>query len=122
MCAALVAGMPPSAALTVWPLRGADAVAGYLPAAPELIKTHLLQLLAAGESVMACEHGCLNGTDFFMLRKSMLEPGWSQATEVSMVDFASELLGLSTLWLPGFYQRHSSHNFTQLAEPAAARG
>ena len=38
------------------------------------------------------------------------------------VGLASELLGLSTLWLPGFYQRHSNHNFTQLAEPAAARG
>ena len=26
------------------------------------------------------------------------------------------------LWLPGFYQRHSSHNFTQLAEPVGVRG
>ena len=75
-----------------------DAIAGYLPAAPEVIKPQLLQLLAAGESVYpvpntsCAEHKVL-------WRKSMLHPGWSQGYGLTMVDFSSELFGLSTLWL-----------------------
>jgi hypothetical protein len=38
------------------------AVAGYLPAAPEIIQTHLLQLLAAGEAVLP-----VSGTDTYVL-------------------------------------------------------
>jgi hypothetical protein len=140
--------------------------------------TGLLQLLAAGESVLeiplttggggaAAVGGTASqprslgsGSDsgmaaFVMLRKSLLEPGWNQnakvggsrvqcamqywpvdvfvlvrlldiaraylsslplrlsccVLQVSMVDFASELFGLSTLWLPGgsdFYTKYSA--------------
>ena len=53
------------------------AVAGYLPVAPELIQTHLLQLLAAGEAVLP-----VHGTDTFVLwRKSLLDPAWSPVPE-----------------------------------------
>ena len=51
------------------------AVAGYIPADPELIAAHLLELLAAGEAV-PCKFGCLNATDFFVLRGSMLDPAF----------------------------------------------
>ena len=45
----------------------------------------------------------------------MLEPGWDQTTHVTMVDFASELFGLSTLWLGAdFYRRFTQHNWTDL--------
>ena len=72
-----------------------DAIAGYLPAAPEVIKPQLLQLLAAGESVYPVPN-----TSYKVLwRKSMLHPGWSQGYGLTMVDFSSELFGLSTLWL-----------------------
>ena len=91
------------------------AVAGYLPVAPELIQTHLLQLLAAGEAVLP-----VHGTDTFVLwRKSLLDPAWSPVPEagardpgygVTLVDFAAELFGLSTLWLGSdFYRNNTDH-------------
>merc|ERR1711957_177829 len=83
------------------------AVAGYLPAASDTIKAHLLALLAAGESIFPMRGG---SGDYIMLRKSLLEPGWNQNTHVSMVDFASELFGLSTLWLgKEFWQKYTNH-------------
>ena len=91
------------------------AVAGYLPAAPVLIRTHLLQLLAAGETVFDVD-GEFHEGDFVMLRRSLLEPSWDQTTHVTMVDFSSELFGLSTLWLgTEFYHAHTQHNWTDLA-------
>ena len=115
------------------------AVAGYLPVAPELIQTHLLQLLAAGEAVLP-----VHGTDTFVLwRKSLLDPAWSPVPEagarkivmlsrfvalpvspilesiaiagdpgygITLVDFAAELFGLSTLWLGSdFYRNNTDH-------------
>ena len=91
------------------------AVAGYLPVAPELIQTHLLQLLAAGEAVLP-----VHGTDTFVLwRKSLLDPAWSPVPEpgardpgygITLVDFAAELFGLSTLWLGSdFFRNNSDH-------------
>lgn len=39
-----------------------------------------------------------------------------------MVDFASELFGLSSYLLPGFYQTYTKHNWTALAtEPGEAQ-
>ena len=53
--------------------------------------------------------------DYVLLRRSMLEPGWDQTTHVTMVDFSSELFGLSTLWLgPDFYSTYTNHNWTDL--------
>ena len=90
------------------------AVAGYLPASPNIITGHILSLLAAGESVMNLDDDFVAG-DYVLLRRSMLEPGWDQTTHVTMVDFSSELFGLSTLWLgPDFYSTYTNHNWTDL--------
>jgi hypothetical protein len=32
-----------------------------------------------------------------------------------MVDFASELFGLASYYLPGFFQNYTKHNWTELA-------
>ena len=91
------------------------AVAGYLPAAPEVIKGHLLDLLAAGEAVLP-----VSGTDTYVLwRKSLLDPAWSPVPRqgardagygLTLVDFAAELFGLSTLWLgAGFFRNNTNH-------------
>ena len=92
------------------------AVAGYLPASPAQVRSHLLRLLSAGESVMRLEGEREFAVgDFVLLRKSMIEPGWNQETHVTMVDFASELFGLSTLWLGvDFYRNNTAHNWTYL--------
>lgn len=90
-------------------------VAGYLPAAPEVITEHLLELLATGEAVLPVE-----GTEYFVLwRKSLLDPGWSPIPTpgasgagygITLVDFAAELFGLSTLWLGAdFYKQNTNH-------------
>ena len=51
-----------------------------------------------------------------LLRRSMLEPGWSQESHVSMVDFSSELFGLSTIWLgTDFYVNNTQHDWHDLA-------
>jgi len=72
------------------------AVAGYLPAAPSVIQGHLLALLSNGDAVYP-----LVDSDLFVLwRKSLLDPSWSQPDwGITLVDFASEFYGLSTLWL-----------------------
>ena len=77
---------------------------------------HLIRLLGAGESVMRLEGDREFAVgDFVLLRKSMIEPGWNQETHVTMVDFASELFGLSTLWLGvDFYRNNTAHNWTYL--------
>jgi hypothetical protein len=93
------------------------AIAGYMPAAPTIIKNQLLQLLAAGDSVMPVKalgsdgsDGSDGGSDYILLRRSLLEPGWSQDTRLTMVDFSSELFGLSTLWLgKDFYAKNTNH-------------
>jgi len=96
------------------------AVAGYLPAASDVIQRQLLALLGAGESVFELRSGLEQkgeGSDFVLLRKSMIEPGWNQNSHVSMVDFASELFGLSTIWLgKEFYTKNSNHDWTSLVQ------
>lgn len=79
--------------------------AGYLPAAPGPIRAQILALLEDGESVVS-----IPSTDYVVLwRKSLLDPGWPSHTDgararFTLVDLSSELLGLSTLFLPtGFY-------------------
>ena len=47
-------------------------------------------------------------------RKAMLDPGWpsdgGESARLTMVDFSSELFGLSTLWLGAdFFRRHTSY-------------
>jgi hypothetical protein len=54
-------------------------------------------------------------------RKSLLEPGWSPVPNsdakdsgygITLVDFAAEILGLSTLWLgTGFFVNSTDHFF-----------
>jgi len=85
------------------------AIAGYMPVDPTTIKSHLLDLLADGETVTTFKN---NNTDYhIMFRKSMLNPNdWTGANYVTLVDFSSELLGLSTLWLPeDFFQTYTNH-------------
>jgi hypothetical protein len=96
------------------------AVAGYLPANAKLIASHLLELLATGEAV-SCRFGCLNSTDFFMLRSSLLEPEFNIDNGVSMVDFASELFGLASYFLPEFFHRFTKHDWVELANLSDAR-
>lgn len=87
-------------------------VAGYLPAAPQIISQHLLALMASGESVLAVPQTFDESSisDFVLLRKSLLEPGWNQNDHVSMVDFSSELFGLSTIWLGlEFFSNYTNH-------------
>jgi len=93
--------------------------AGYLPAAASPIRAHLLALLEDGESVVpvpSTEHGEGHGAEHVVLwRKSLLEPGWPSRTDgararFTLVDLSSELLGLSTLFLPsGFYPNHTDY-------------
>jgi hypothetical protein len=90
------------------------AVAGYLPAAPAEIAADLLALLAAGEATARVD-SFVPG-DYVLLRKSLLEGNFSQAGDLTMVDFASELFGLSTIWLGAdFWRNNTNHNFSQLA-------
>lgn len=89
--------------------------AGYLPAAPELITRHLLELLADGEAVFS-----VPGSPHHVLwRRSTLDIGWNNnnnesttPVEITMVDVSSLLFGLSTLWLDeSFYQRYTNHGW-----------
>lgn len=96
------------------------AVAGYLPAAPGLISDHLLDLLATGEAVLP-----VIDTEYIVLwRKSLLDPGWQPVSAgmpsgwqsrdpgygITLVDFAAELFGLSTLWLGSdFFVQNTAH-------------
>ena len=82
------------------------AVAGYLPAAPDTIRGHLLALLAAGETVLP-----VAGTeDYVLWRKSLIDPSWTLGYGITLVDFAAELFGLSTLWLGAdFFQQNTDH-------------
>lgn len=92
----------------LWPCRmySPYVVAGYLPAAQDIIKPQLLNLMEDGETVLP-----LSGSDAFVLwRKSMIYEGFTQGYGVTLVDFASELWGLSTLWLGvDFYTNYSNH-------------
>lgn len=81
--------------------------AGYLPAAPEIIKEQLLQLLAIGEASLP-----ISGTNYSILwRKSLIDPQWSQGPHVTMVDFTAEFWGLSTIWLGAEYFRKYTNHF-----------
>jgi len=81
------------------------AMAGYIPAEPKVIQSHLLELLAQGEAVLQ-----VPGTYFYVLqRKSLLNVDWVEDT-FTLVDFVSELFGLSTLWLgPHFFINNTNH-------------
>lgn len=87
-------------------------LAGYLPAAPNVIASQLVDLLADGESVLQ-----VPGTPYHVLwRKAMLDRSWTSPW-ITMVDFSSLLFGLSTLWVEdGFFQ-----NFTDHAPPRPAK-
>jgi hypothetical protein len=91
--------------------------AGYLPAAPDVITQHLLELLADGEAVFSVPTG--NTTHYVLWRRSALDIGWNNnndksttPVEITMVDVSSLLFGLSTLWLnESFYQKHTNHGW-----------
>jgi hypothetical protein len=93
------------------------AVAGYLPAAPAAISADLLQLLAEGDTVLSVPD--LADGDVVMVRRSLLEPSWSDDAYITSVDFVSELFGLSALLIgTDFFTTFASHNFSALT-PAA---
>ena len=93
------------------------AVAGYLPAAPEVVSADLLTLLAEGDTVLPVPD--LADGDFVMVRRSLLEPGWRGDTYVTSIDFCSELLGLSALLLGAdWFPTYAAHNFSALARSA----
>jgi len=92
-------------------------VAGYLPAAPAQIKQQLLQLLEDGESVLAVP----NSTWHVLWRKPLLDPSFN--SHLTMVDFSSELFGLSTLWTePSFFQKYTKHTYVKSDDESAAGG
>ncbi len=75
-----------------------------MPNDPPLISRQLLDLLAEGEAVLPL--GDAADSPFVLWRRAMLDQTWVQGYGVTLVDFSSELLGLSTLWLgAGFYNR-----------------
>lgn len=82
------------------------AVAGYMPAAPQLIEQQLLQLLADGETVLQVP----DSENYILWRKSLLDKGWS--SHVTLVDFSSELFGLSTKWLGVDFFRKNTDYFS----------
>mmetsp|Transcript_81280 Transcript_81280/g.195040 ORF Transcript_81280/g.195040 Transcript_81280/m.195040 type:complete len:680 (-) Transcript_81280:175-2214(-) len=81
-------------------------VAGWLPAAPDTIKGHLLEMLATGEAVYP-----FPGTDKHILwRKSILDPSMNWSSYVTTIDIAGELFGLSTLKLGvDFFRKNTNH-------------
>jgi hypothetical protein len=60
----------------------------------------LYDLLEDGLTVLP-----IKDTDYFVLwRKSLIEKEWTQGYGITMVDFSSELFGLSTLFVEiGFF-------------------
>eukprot|EP00439_Symbiodinium_sp_Y106_P038180 s3316_g4.t1 len=85
-----------------------EAVAGWLPASPEVIKGHLLSMMANGESVLP-----VPGTDYHILwRKAMVDPGKNWSSYVTLIDLSTELLGLSTIWLGAEWYRNNTNHFT----------
>jgi len=89
------------------------AIAGYLPASPKEITADLLALISAGETVVDID-SFVEG-DFVLLRKSLFDTSWNQTNFITLVDFSSELFGLSTLWLStDFWRNWTNHNFTDL--------
>lgn len=92
----------------LWPCRmySPYITAGYLPTSPEIIKPQLLALMEDGEAVLP-----MAGTDDFVLwRRSMLDVDWVEGYGITLVDFASELWGLSTIWLGAdFYTKYTDH-------------
>lgn len=97
-------------------------IAGYLPVAPNVITVELLQLLEDGQAVAPVLLDTTTAESdeplyYVLLRKSLLEPAWNQTEDVTMVDFASELWGLSTIWLGvGFYERNGARWPTSSAD------
>lgn len=90
-----------------------SAVAGYAPIAPSRVKHHLFQLLEHGDGVRK-----LNNSEYFvLLRKSLLNPDWSSEQDITMIDFSSEFLGLTSLLLGAdFYVKNTKHDFDSLFE------
>ena len=89
------------------------AIAGYLPASPTEITADLLALISAGDTVVDI-NSFVEG-DFVLLRKSLFDLAWNQTNFITLVDFSSELFGLSTLWLStDFWRNWTNHNFTDL--------
>jgi len=86
-------------------------IAGYMPTDPTEIKKTLLELLEDGESVSTFSLTD-DGEDYHILmRRSLLNPDdWTGDEMVTLVDFSSEILGLSTIWLPeDFFQTYTNH-------------
>eukprot|EP00056_Hartaetosiga_gracilis_P001167 m.42602 g.42602 ORF g.42602 m.42602 type:complete len:594 (+) comp10524_c0_seq3:58-1839(+) len=83
-------------------------VAGYLPADKDTILTHLLDLLADGQTVYQLP----NTAHHILWRRSLLDSSWDQGYGVTMVDFSSELFGLSTLWLGANFFVNNTNHFT----------
>lgn len=96
-----------------------SSVAGYLPAAPSIIRSQILALLATGETVypLPTKASTEDLGDFILWRKSLLFPGWSCGgppntyVGVTTVDVSSELFGLSTLWLGADWYANNTNHF-----------
>ena len=81
-------------------------VVGYIPTQPDVIVRHVLALAATGETSLLLPRDL----GVVLWRKSLVNSSWVQGYGVTMVDFAAELFGLSTLWLgEAFFQNHTNH-------------
>ena len=92
------------------------AVAGYAPVEPETIRTHLLALLASGESVVPITDAGTGAAYEILWRKSLLQQdplitcAWGHECGITAVDFAAEFFGLASLRLGAdFFVTHTNH-------------
>ena len=100
--------------------------AGYMPNDPATISRQLLEVMEDGDTTLSFTApknkakaaaaaagngggGGGNSTEYHVMwRSSMLDYTWSQGYGITMVDFSSELFGLSTLFLEdGFFRKYA---------------
>ena len=83
---------------------------GYMPNDPLAIQEQVAQLLEDGDTTLSFRGRDNTSRHWHVLwRASMVDYAWIQGYGVTMVDFSSELFGLSTRWLaPDFFSAYST--------------
>lgn len=88
-----------------------SAVAGYAAVAPVAVRKELHKLLERGDGVWKMQ----NSESFVLLRQSLLDPDWHSEVDVTMIDFASEMLGLLSLVIGSdFFVHNTRHDFDRV--------
>lgn len=82
-------------------------VAGYMPASPAVVTQDLLAIVADGDAVAA-----VPGTPYHVLvRRNLVDPEWNGSYDMTLVDYSSEILGLSTLWVGADWYVNNTRHF-----------